>query len=184
VKKNIQQDEVVDKMDWIGGKLGMLIEQGKKALGSQVVVMSDAKEDEVDDGSAAWEEEAENSSLRCSRSSHSRSGSVRHAKRPRGLNIVPASSASSAQIQTTPSSPSSSSFGLLPNSGSAPSTAHSIYGFSGPTQQSQTSLPASHSMTSLHHVSIEDPASFESPELRETMERARQRMMARRMGGT
>jgi hypothetical protein len=44
-------------MDWIGGRISKLIEEGKKALGSEVVVMSDAKEDEVDDGSDAWEEE-------------------------------------------------------------------------------------------------------------------------------
>ena len=179
--KDIQQDEVVEKMDWIGGKLSMLIEQGKKALGSQVVVMSDAKEDEVDDGSAAWEEEE---SLRVSRSP-SRSGSVRHAKRPRGLVVGPAS-ASTTHIQTSGSP--SFGFGGLPSSTSAPSTAHSIYGFSGPTfisqQQSQpTSLPTSHSMTSLHHISTEDPASFESPELRQSMERARERLMAKRMGG-
>lgn len=35
----------------------MLIEEGKKALGTEVVVMSDAKEDEVDDGTGTWEEE-------------------------------------------------------------------------------------------------------------------------------
>jgi hypothetical protein len=46
-------------MDWIGGKLAMLIEEGKKALGKEVVVMSDAKEDEVDDGTGTWEEEEE-----------------------------------------------------------------------------------------------------------------------------
>ena len=179
--KDIQQDEVVEKMDWIGDKLSMLIQQGKKALGSQVVVMSDVKEDEVDDGSAAWEEEAEVENA----PSLSRSGSVRHAKRPRGLNIGPAS-ASAAHTQTSGSA--SFGFGGLPSSISAPSTAHSIYGFSGPTflsqQQSQpSSLPTSHSMTSLHHVSTEDPASFESPELRQSMERARERLMARRMGG-
>ncbi|KXN81705.1 hypothetical protein AN958_03916 [Leucoagaricus sp. SymC.cos] len=46
-----------DQMDWIGDKLAQLIEEGKRALSREVVVMSDAKEDEVDDGSGAWEEE-------------------------------------------------------------------------------------------------------------------------------
>jgi hypothetical protein len=46
-------------MDQIGDKLSMLIEQGKCALGTKVVVMSEAKEDEVDDGSPGWEEEEE-----------------------------------------------------------------------------------------------------------------------------
>ncbi len=160
--------------------------------------MSDAKEDEVDDGSAAWEEEVEEEDIYAAENSlphrRSRSGSVRHAeKRPRGLNIGPAASAaSSAQIQTVAGSPTPS-FGFggpgLPSSTSAPSTAHSIYGFSGPSfnnhHWTSSSLPTSHSMTSLHHVSVEDPASFESPELRESMERARERLMARkRMGGT
>ncbi|KAF4569765.1 hypothetical protein EYR36_009566 [Pleurotus pulmonarius] len=50
-------DPVDEQMDWIGDKLAKLIEEGKKALGKEVVVMSDAKEDEEDDGSGAWEEE-------------------------------------------------------------------------------------------------------------------------------
>lgn len=55
-------DDVDEQMDWIGGKLAQLIEEGKKALGTEVVVMSEAQEDEVDDGSGAWvsDEEAEN----------------------------------------------------------------------------------------------------------------------------
>ena len=35
----------------------MLIQQGSRALGTEVVIMSEAKEDEVDDGSPGWEEE-------------------------------------------------------------------------------------------------------------------------------
>ena len=45
------------QMDWIGDKLALLIEQGKKALSREIVVMSDAAEDEVDDASGAWEEQ-------------------------------------------------------------------------------------------------------------------------------
>jgi hypothetical protein len=44
-------------MDWIGDKLSTLIEQGKKALSREIVVMSDAAEDEVDDASGTWEEQ-------------------------------------------------------------------------------------------------------------------------------
>lgn len=44
-------------MDWIGDKLAQLIEEGKRALGKEIVVMSDAQEDEVDDGSGNWIEE-------------------------------------------------------------------------------------------------------------------------------
>ncbi|KAJ2917109.1 hypothetical protein MD484_g3298, partial [Candolleomyces efflorescens] len=53
--KDDEEDlDVEEQMDWIGGKLAQLIEDGKRALGTEVVVMSDAKEDEVDDGSGAW----------------------------------------------------------------------------------------------------------------------------------
>ena len=45
------------QVDWIGDKLALLIEQGKKALSRQIVVMSDAAKDEVDDASGAWEEQ-------------------------------------------------------------------------------------------------------------------------------
>ena len=44
------------QMDWIGDRISQLIEEGKKALGTEVVVMSDSKEDEVDDGSGLWED--------------------------------------------------------------------------------------------------------------------------------
>ena len=44
-------------MDWIGDKLAKLIEDGKRALGTEVVVSSDAPEDEVDDGSGNWVED-------------------------------------------------------------------------------------------------------------------------------
>lgn len=40
-----------------GSDQGKLIEEGKKALNREIIVMSDAKEDEIDDGSCAWEEE-------------------------------------------------------------------------------------------------------------------------------
>ena len=39
-----------DQMDWLGGKLAQLIEEGKMALGKEVLVLSNAKEDEVNDG--------------------------------------------------------------------------------------------------------------------------------------
>ena len=46
-------------MDWMGGRLAQLIEDGKKALGKEIVVMSEAQEDEEDDGNGNWEEEAD-----------------------------------------------------------------------------------------------------------------------------
>lgn len=47
---------LLSQMDWIGDRISQLIEEGKKALGTEVVVMSDSKEDEVDDGSGLWED--------------------------------------------------------------------------------------------------------------------------------
>ena len=170
-----------DKMDWIGDKLSMLIEQGKKALNAQVVVMSDAKEDEVDDGSGMWEEEE-------MVHSHSRSGSVRHAKRPKALNIGPGPTLTYTHTHTHTGSTSSFCSPRGPST-SVPAistvsiaTAQSYSSFgpgSGGHNHTTRLLPTSHSTTSLH---AEDPASFESPELRESMERARARMMARRGG--
>jgi hypothetical protein len=61
-------------MDWMGDRLARLIEDGKKALGKEVVVMSEAQEDEEDDGSGNWEEEA-NPGTSSGRAS--RSGSIR-----------------------------------------------------------------------------------------------------------
>ncbi|KAI5121867.1 hypothetical protein M0805_001075 [Coniferiporia weirii] len=51
------QDDCKDEMDWIGDKLAQLIEEGKRALGKEIVVSSDAPEDEVDDGSGNWVED-------------------------------------------------------------------------------------------------------------------------------
>ncbi|KIY70106.1 hypothetical protein CYLTODRAFT_420079, partial [Cylindrobasidium torrendii FP15055 ss-10] len=53
----LPEPDMDDQMDWIGGKLSLLIEEGKKALGTGVVVMSEAPEDGVDNGDDDWEEE-------------------------------------------------------------------------------------------------------------------------------
>jgi len=52
-----------DQMDWIGDRLTRLILEGQKALGREIVVMSDAKEVEVDDGSNDWEEGQDNTPI-------------------------------------------------------------------------------------------------------------------------
>jgi hypothetical protein len=44
-------------MGWIGNKLSTLIEQGKKALSHEIVIMSNATEEKVNDASGAWEEQ-------------------------------------------------------------------------------------------------------------------------------
>ncbi|TFK68759.1 hypothetical protein BDN72DRAFT_878858 [Pluteus cervinus] len=101
--------EVDDQMNWIGGKLSMLIEEGKKALGREVVVMSDVKEDEVDDGSGNWEEDDDGGGEEDRRSISGRSlrrGSIRKSRRGGtggggvGLSPPPAySNSSSLQYQ-------------------------------------------------------------------------------------
>ncbi|KAJ7158679.1 hypothetical protein C8R46DRAFT_1109875 [Mycena filopes] len=48
---------VENQMDWIGDQLSMLIQEGQKALGREIVIKSDAREDEIDDGCGVWEEE-------------------------------------------------------------------------------------------------------------------------------
>lgn len=47
------------QMDWIGDRLTQLIEEGKRALGTEVVVASETPEDEMDDGSGDWVEDDE-----------------------------------------------------------------------------------------------------------------------------
>ena len=42
-------------MEWIGNKLSAITSEGKRVPGAEIVVMSDAKEDEVDDGVGVWE---------------------------------------------------------------------------------------------------------------------------------
>ncbi|KAI0793855.1 hypothetical protein C8Q74DRAFT_1245438 [Fomes fomentarius] len=51
--------DVDDQMSWIGDRLTQLIAEGQKALGKEVVIMSEDRADEVDDGSGAWVEEEE-----------------------------------------------------------------------------------------------------------------------------
>ncbi|KAI0272422.1 hypothetical protein BC834DRAFT_921892 [Gloeopeniophorella convolvens] len=77
-----------DKMDWMGSRLAQLIEDGKKALGKEVVVMSEAQEDEEDDGSGNWEEEVD---PKASMSRTSLSGSIRRKGRPQALGTSSAS---------------------------------------------------------------------------------------------
>ena len=127
-------------MDWIGDKLAALIEEGKKALGKEVVVMSETPEDEVDDGSDAWEEE---DNLRTS-----------SPRRTRRTHMPPPSYSPSA-------SPRAPRFDV----GSPPiSIGHS-------RDPSNESTPGGSLRFS------ENPDSWGSPLLRESMEQARAKML-------
>ncbi|KAG6897703.1 hypothetical protein C0992_012172 [Termitomyces sp. T32_za158] len=173
--------EVEDQMGWIGDKLSKLIEEGKRALNREVVVMSDSQEDEVDDGSGAWEEEDSHSHSRThtTSASPSRASSVRRStKRPRGLlpsfAHTPTTATSNATAtmyhSSLPPSPSSSSFGL----GIAPSS-------SAPQSSSvwPRNMESRHDMTPSTSFR-EDERAWESPELKESMERARLRFARNR----
>ncbi|EPQ56671.1 hypothetical protein GLOTRDRAFT_115833 [Gloeophyllum trabeum ATCC 11539] len=144
--------DVDEEMDWIGGKISQLIEEGKKALGKEVVVMSDAQEDEVDDGTGNWEEES------AGPSTASRRGSMRRSKRPRAIHPPPAYFAGSASAS---SSPRVNQFER--------GHSHGVSGISrGASVESQRSQFQ------------EDPTAWESPELRESMQRAREMYLKRR----
>ena len=137
-------------MDWMGDKITMLIEEGKKALGREVVVMADAREDEVDDGMGTWEEEEE-PSLRPARTPRS-SG---HSKSP-----DPSPPLTSPPRMATFSHPHPS-----PYPGGIPIT---------PPRTTRAVSVDSHSSFR------EDETAWESPELRESMEKARALLLKRR----
>jgi hypothetical protein len=145
-------------MDWMGNRLAQLIEDGKKALGKEVVVMSEVQEDEVDDGSGNWEEEVDPN---VSVSRASRSGSVRR----RGQHHTPSATSSTSYLSPPPTaSPRRQQF----------STTH--------MSQSCSALPIpglpphdhSTDTTRLSSSFREDESQWQSPELRDGMVRARE----------
>ncbi|KAM5533814.1 hypothetical protein V8D89_012477 [Ganoderma adspersum] len=57
--KPTEDADVDDQMSWMGSRLTQLIAEGQKALGKEVVIMSEDQADEIDDGSGAWVEDDE-----------------------------------------------------------------------------------------------------------------------------
>ncbi|KAL4062360.1 hypothetical protein J3A83DRAFT_4312240 [Scleroderma citrinum] len=162
-------DPDFDEMDWIGDRLSQLIEEGQKALNREIVVMSDAKEDEVDDGTGNWEEEQDPSAVGPSISRRGSVKSLRRTQRPRELPLGHSSS--------RPSS-------LSPRKRRFEGDCQSMYFASGtpisPTMSHHTDRGVS--MESDSHGSgymqiqttfREDESAWESAELRESMARAR-----------
>ncbi|KAK0203139.1 hypothetical protein DFS33DRAFT_963058 [Desarmillaria ectypa] len=156
------EDSVEDQMDWIGDKLSKLIEEGKKALGREVVVMSEDPADEVDDGNDDWEEDDAPRTLR-------RSASPRK-RRPR--DIVAPPSYSSAPPSA---SPRTSRFDLgsqpIPIAGSKSQSRDA--GAGAGAGAGFVSTPSSFKFGDDSQVS-------ESPLLRESMEQARVRVLRNR----
>ncbi|KAI0048787.1 hypothetical protein FA95DRAFT_1539388 [Auriscalpium vulgare] len=149
-----------DKMDWIGDKLAQLIEDGKRALGKEVVVASEVQEDEVDDGSGNWEEED------VGPSTSSRRGSIRRRGRPQDIGVP---SSYSAQLVSPPltASPRRRQFGTPAHSSPAHGT--SALPIPGRFDREASVESLSRSYGSFH----EDQSQWQSPEIRESMERAR-----------
>ncbi|KAG6851601.1 hypothetical protein H0H87_000338, partial [Tephrocybe sp. NHM501043] len=155
------------QMDWIGDKLSMLIEEGKRALSREIVVTSDAKEDEVDDGSGAWEED---DVPRPYSASSSRAGSLRRStKRPRSLAPSPHTFSHTHHPSLSPS-PTKSAFAFAPSSAPQMTSTppHRGIGLGMPYEITPS--------TSFR----EDERAWESPEIRESMERARARLLPNR----
>ncbi|TFK23212.1 hypothetical protein FA15DRAFT_473639 [Coprinopsis marcescibilis] len=144
------EEEGDDQMDWIGGKLAQLIEEGKRALGTEVVVMSEAKEDEVDDGSGLWvSDEEERGGLK-------RQGSTRSTRSRRGT-----VTGGSYQVSSS-----------LPSSSSVPSTPRR-------THSKGISYDGASPLSAISSAANDNAGNFESPEVREMMERARAKLAAR-----
>ncbi|KAG1776613.1 hypothetical protein EV702DRAFT_971137 [Suillus placidus] len=171
-----EEEAEADEMDWIGDRLSRLIQEGHRALNTEVVVMSEAKEDEVDDGSGDWEEEQP-----VAGPSVSRRSSFRRTYRPRDIQppsysaFNPSSSPSSSPRkrkfvgEAVHLSPDRQDFSRL----SVPSTPRRI------ARESSMDIDACATVTSSFK---EDVSAWESPELRESMERARAQYLQKRMG--
>jgi len=143
-------------MDWMGGRLAQLIEDGKKALGKEVVVMSEAQEDEEDDGNGNWEEADPDASIR----GPSRSGSVRR----KGRHHVPGAASSASYLSPPPTaSPRRQQF----------STGHLSHSCSAIPIPARAAQDHSADSTRLCSSFREDESEWQSPELKTNMERAR-----------
>lgn len=146
-------------MDWIGGKLAELIQQGQKALGKEIVVATDAYEDEPDDDETAWVEDTpfdpEGSIPRPSRSrSNLRAGRL----------CVQNNTSSSHSAAVSP-------VGSVRNGGIL------MQNFNGRGESTEGDVTAvGHSGSSFK----EDESAWESQQLKDTMARARARYLAGR----
>ncbi|KAI0091574.1 hypothetical protein BDY19DRAFT_931183 [Irpex rosettiformis] len=147
--------KIEDQMDWMGTQLAKLIEEGKRALNKEVVVMSERQEDEEDDGMGQWVDES-NASFSCSRS-----GSIRHHKRPRNSHI-PSPPPSYASPQSSPRQ--KSRFSVTHSRRGSLATNEPQMVVRGVSSESARSYVDSHQ---------QEDSSWQSPELRESMERAR-----------
>ncbi|KAL5531563.1 hypothetical protein ACEPAG_4440 [Sanghuangporus baumii] len=156
-------DDVLDEMDWIGDRLAQLIEQGKRALGTEVVVASEAPEDEVDDGSGNWIEE-DQMEASASFSSSRAIPSANPSKRSRHQSAYSVPNSSVPCLSSFPSHPRIHSDDLSASFQSTPG---------------RSIVPASNPETGSSSFLASDYGA-ESPSVRESMERARAAYLQRR----
>ncbi|THU91949.1 hypothetical protein K435DRAFT_862947 [Dendrothele bispora CBS 962.96] len=180
-----EDPDLGDQMDWIGNKLSFLIEEGKKALGREVVVMSESREDEDGGEREGWVDEDEHGFDGDDGGSvYSRSESPR--RRVKKRRAYTPNGSSSRRTHTPSSSHGGGGIGLMPGllgSGSAPpSASYSTTSFGFSTRSSSTSAsfqpstPVSINANQSNVMAFGETAGWESPELRESMERARARV--------
>jgi len=162
---------VDEQMSWIGDKLASLIAEGQRALGKEVVVMSESQEDEVDDGEEGWEEEDAGRS-RSSRRSDKQPWNVGLPSCSVSRHGSPFPSASRHGSPLLSASPRRDTFDLS-QSYSARSHAMSIPG--SPRRRGREASVESDTFGSTSFR--EDEGAWQTPELREAMERARMRYM-------
>jgi hypothetical protein len=170
-------------MDWIGDRLTQLIREGQKALGREVVVASEVQEDEMDDGTDAWEEVDPEPSYASSNLSHSRSGSIRRPHRPHNLPLPPShispshSRSSSASLSRSPQfkaiTPPSAFRSQFQDVGLIPIPGMDSLRRGASAESDNFPHSASTSFT-------EDESVWQSPELRESMSKVRERYLANR----
>ncbi|TFY54078.1 hypothetical protein EVJ58_g9072 [Rhodofomes roseus] len=155
-----EEGDVDDQMSWMGGRLAALIAEGQRALGKEVVVMSEAQEDEEDDGNEGWVEEDDG---------HSVVSSTRTSRRRWRASPPPYSASRRGSPFPSPS-PRRTTFDLAPSYNGSPSM--SIQ--SSPRRHGRdVSVEPDTSFASSSFV--EDESQWQTRELREAMERARQR---------
>lgn len=146
-------------MDWIGDRLAKLIEDGKRALGTEIVVSSEAPEDEVDDGTGDWVEDEEASASFAFDSRRNLHLSPKPKKRSRFSSAFSAPPSKSARI---------SSYSRSRDLSEDPSTMNT-------TSQSNSML-----FSPSISAGAFDGGLSESPSVREAMERARAAYRQRR----
>jgi len=158
-------------MDWIGDRLSQLIEEGKKALGKEVVVIADSKEDEVDDGSGLWED-SDGGEFGSPTSSRYGRRSLSSPRRKRARPSLPYQTIMGDFGGSSPSKPPAYASPTKSPFPGSPSLARS----------SVEPFPASGSSPVMTSWARETEGDWESEEMKASMERARATYMAK-MGG-